>query len=527
MLETAIVGAGLCGLKLAHQLRAQGSAFAVFEARSRLGGRILSVTSDVAGMALDLGPSWFWPDTQPRITRLVEDFGLQSFPQHDTGEVLNLIDHDKPAEALARPDLHGGARRIEGGMSALVAALSRDLPATAFHFDHVLTGVVDLGDHVALSFRCGSEVKEVLARRVVLALPPRLVEERVRFEPPLDGQLREAMRETYTWMADQAKAMIGYERAFWRAAGQSGNAFVHHEHVVFGEIYDACDASGDKAALGAFFALSAEQRAAFRGGMPMLIASQMVQVFGPDADSGEQHIQDWADEPYTCSTRDRTPPDNHPEYGHPALRRPQWGGKLLFGGSETASYGGGYLEGALEAAARIQRTLIQSAAFTRANLVPDDAPNAASLSRFRTWVDTQRSDVFERYRRHLNQKLASQLRDQITQRAVLGTMEQIYSEALAVIQDLPFDPAPAAGAELTHQVLSPFVGFNKALLDQVLAFNRTSCALSNFPDEHVVSPEYLETIARDLAAAWREFAFGVDAQLGSRAPAVGDIATAA
>ncbi|MGY6217652.1 flavin monoamine oxidase family protein [Methylolobus aquaticus] len=527
MLETAIVGAGLCGLKLAHHLRAQGSTFAVFEARGRLGGRILSVDGGVAGMALDLGPSWFWPDTQPRIARLVEDLGLQSFPQHDTGEVLNLTDHDKPAEALARPDLHGGARRIEGGMGALVAALSRDLPATALHFDHVLTGVVDRGDHVVLNFRCGSEVTEILARRVVLAMPPRLVEERVRFEPLLDGQLREAMRETYTWMADQAKAVIGYDRAFWRAAGQSGNAFVHHEHVVLGEIYDACDASGDKAALGAFFALSAEQRAAFRGGMPMLIASQLVQVFGPDADSGEQHIQDWADEPYTCSMRDRTPPDDHPEYGHPALRRAQWGGKLLFGGSETASYGGGYLEGALEAAARIQRTLIQSIPVTRADLILGDAPNAASLSSFRTWVNTRRSDAFERYRRHLNQKLASQLREQITQRAVLGTMEQIYSEALAVIEDLPFEPDQEANSELTYQLLSPFVGFNKALLDQVLAFNRTSCALSNFPDEHVVSPEYLETIARDLAAAWREFAFGVDAQIGRRAPAVDHIATAA
>ena len=102
-------------------------------------------------------------------------------------------------------------------------------------------------------------------------------------------------------------------------------------------------------------------------------------------------------------------------------------------------------------------------------------------------------------------------------------MEQVYSEALAVLEELPFD----AAAELTPKVLAPFLGFNKALLDEVVLFNRGSCALSNFPDEHAVSPEYLETIARDLAAAWREFAFGVNALLGAKAPAISEVATAA
>jgi len=107
MLETAIVGAGLCGLKLAHSLQAQGRDFALFEARNRPGGRILSVPSEIVGMALDMGPTWFWPQTQPRISRLVNDLGLISFPQHDTGEVLNLTDHDKKPDPLKRPNLHG------------------------------------------------------------------------------------------------------------------------------------------------------------------------------------------------------------------------------------------------------------------------------------------------------------------------------------------------------------------------------------------------------------------------------------
>ena len=410
-------------------------------------------------------------------------------------------------------------------MAALVQALSRDLPVEALRFGHVLAAVLDHGDHVVLRFQYGEEWTEIQARRVVLAMPPRLVEERVHFQPPLDGQVREAMRETYTWMADQAKVMIGYEQPFWRAEGHSGNAFVHHEHVVLGEIFDACSANGDKAALGGFFALPAQLRAALRNGMSMLVSSQLVQVFGTDAEQGEQHIQDWASEPYTCSTRDQTPPDNHPEYGHPSLRWPQWDGKLHFGGSETASYGGGYLEGALEAAARIQRALNQAQTITRSE--PPMRATQTSIARFSEWVSTQLSEAFERYRRQLHQNLASQRKAQITQRAVLGAMEQIYSEALMVLEELPFDVAAEGRAELTPKVLAPFLGFNKALLDEVVMFNRSSCAISNFPNEHTVSPVYLETIARDLAAAWREFALGVNALLVAKAQGVSEMETAA
>jgi monoamine oxidase len=58
---------------------------------------------------------------------------------------------------------------------------------------------------------------------------------------------------------------------------------------------------------------------------------------------------------------------------------------------------------------------------------------------------------------------------------------------------------------LTPDIQEPFRDFLRSLLDDVIAFNRTSCALSNFPDEHKLSNEYVQTILRDLAAAWREF----------------------
>jgi len=48
-------------------------------------------------------------------------------------------------------------------------------------------------------------------------------------------------------------------------------------------------------------------------------------------------------------------------------------------------------------------------------------------------------------------------------------------------------------------------------------FNKTSCALSNFPFEHKPSGEYLHTIRRDLAAAWQSFAVAANERLLAKA----------
>ena len=523
MLYTVIVGGGLCGLALANKLHGQGQTFALYEARNRLGGRILSVKSSTTGMAMDLGPTWFWPDTQPRMNKLVAELGLENFSQHDNGSVLHLNDPEKKPESISLPDVHGGARRLAGGMATLTDTLAARVPSDAIHLEQQLAAVRDKGNHVELLFHCRDVTTIVRARRAVLAIPPRLLEERVHFEPALDGVAREAMRTTPTWMAGQAKVVVAYELPFWRAAGESGNAFVSHEQAVLAEIFDACDASGHHAALGGFLALSPQFRASIHPtSLPMLISSQLVQVFGLEGERGEQHLHDWAAEPFTCATLDLTPPDTHPEYGNPNLRQPLWSGKLILGGSETAGNGCGYMEGALETAARIQRTLAADVDVDVAVAVAvarQDGPRPANnnddcLTRFCEWVATLREGAFERYHGHFHRHLAAQTKEQLTQRALLDTVEQIYSEALDQLGGLPFDTASVGvqrgRCDLTPAVLESFDGFNMTLLDEVVQFNRGSCAISNFPNEHDPSQEYVATISRDLVAAWREFAINVN-----------------
>jgi monoamine oxidase len=516
MFETVIVGGGLSGLVLAKSLWKQGRSCMVFEARERLGGRILSVPSGRVGLRVDLGPSWFWPESQPLITRLVAELGLEDFPQPDDGSALVLRDPDKRPDTITGDSVHGGAWRIQGGMARLVEEIVRGTPSDLMCLGHELTAVHDRGEHVELRFRHAGRWVIVAARQVVLAMPPRLIEETISFEPALGEPVRHALRDTATWMAARAKFAVGYEQPLWRGAGLSGNGFVTHEQAVAGEVFDACGNVPGQAALGGFLALSPVQREDFSVGLPLLIDNQIAQLFGPELGDGELLYQDWATEGFTCAARDRDEPDKgHEEFASPLLRAALWGGKVYFGGSETAAHGSGYMEGALDAARRIERALTQSR--TAMPQGDADAANAVALERFGAWVALQGDVALNSYRQRLNRSLASQQRDQLTQRALLGAVEEVYCNALAFLDDLGFQ-AGAATVErgrsaLTPLVQAPFGAFMKTLLDDVTAFNKTSCALSNFPGEDRLSNEYMQTILRDIAAAWQEFSLSANALL--------------
>lgn len=514
MLNTVIVGGGLCGLSLADKLHQTGHSFTLFEARERLGGRILSKHCATSDMTIDLGPTWFWPDVQPNMLALLESLQLTHFPQHDTGAVLTLTDPNQAADKQ-NVGVHGGAHRVENGMGAIVSALEKRLPENCIHLGHELTDVEDKGDHVCLKFSHNDMVFTIEAKRVVLAVPPRLLAEYVNFTPSLDTALLQAMRSTHTWMADQAKAVMGYSKTFWRQDGNSGNAFVSHPQAVLSEVFDASGANGRHAALGGLSAMPVALRESYRQGMPMLLESQLAQLFGIEAQNGELHYQDWAKEIYTCSTLDQTPPSSQPIYGSRHLRDSYWNGKLLLGGAETATHAGGYLEGALEAATRLVRMLSSSDLLKSLN-----ADNNASMNHFGNWISMQRSQVLSRYRSHLNRNMTLQLKEQLTQRALLDTVEQIYSDALDKLNSLPLNTRDVivdkGRSALTPLVLAQFNGINQDLVETAWEFNRSSCAISNFPEENEPAEEYQEAIRLDLLIAWREFALSVNDTLLAR-----------
>jgi monoamine oxidase len=522
MLDVAIIGGGVCGLVLARELAQKGISFALFEARERFGGRALSVWNRTSGQRLDLGPAWIWPETEPNVCALADSLGLARFSQHDPGSVLYLEDPEKSPAERAQPGLHGGAERFEGGMGALVQALAAAAPPASLRLGWRLCAVRDKGEHVELVFETDGKTETIQARRAVLSVPPRLVAEHIAFTPALAPHLVAAMEETPTWMAFAAKAVAGFDGPpDWRAQGRSGNAFVTHSQAALSEVFDACDPSGQKAALGGFFALSPDLRDDFRIGLQILAESQFVQLFGMAVQNGETQIQDWTLEPLTCASADRVPLSERPFYGSALLARPQWRGKLFLGGSETAREGGGHVEGAVNAAMRICEQLTASRenmiTLAGAGSAAPTAVNELCLERFAAWASAQRASTFAIYRRRLVESLSRGQREQLTQRAMLGAVEETLSAALTIIEDLPFDAASVAvergRSDLTPKVQAAFNGFFQELLDSVVEFNGASCALSNFPDEHHPSKDYISTTLRDVAAAWREFSLDANGLL--------------
>ncbi len=360
MLDVAIVGGGLSGLSLAQHLHNQHRRFALFEARDRFGGRILSsaLSESDPDFRNDLGPSWIWPDDQPRIAAFVAEHGLDIFPQWLEGKSLYQSDRQLPPQAYIDHATYASAYRIAGGSYRLVEALLAQLPTKNLSLNHRLLSVTDRTDYVELQFENADGLLTVSAKQAVLAVPPRLLANSVEFQPALNSKLQQAMSDTATWMAGHAKAVIYYDRPFWREAGYSGAALANYQGAALMEIFDACSETGKPAALSGFFALPAALRRDFRADLEALIVEQLTRLFGPQAASPKAvSIQDWFSEAYTAAPQDEIPPVSHPRYGHPWLQLDHWNDKLYFGGTETAAEHGGYLEGALVAADRVARAL--------------------------------------------------------------------------------------------------------------------------------------------------------------------------
>lgn len=86
--DVAVIGAGLAGLSAARRLHEAGADVVVVEARDRVGGRTLSVVED-DGRLLEYGGQWVGP-TQDRVLALIDELGLETFPQFIDGDNVQV-----------------------------------------------------------------------------------------------------------------------------------------------------------------------------------------------------------------------------------------------------------------------------------------------------------------------------------------------------------------------------------------------------------------------------------------------------
>ena len=140
--------------------------------------------------------------------------------------------------------------------------------------------------------------------------------------------------------------------------------------------------------------------------------------------------------------------------------------------------------------------------------------NAASLDAFNRFLAARKAALLPQYEKLLAADLSRQQWQACFQRNVLAVLEPFYDDALQHLQALPFDasqcPIDKGMSDLTRQVLATFQGLIDEFLLLVVDKHRTSCALSNFPDEHKPDKDYVDDVKRDVAALWRNFAINTN-----------------
>jgi monoamine oxidase len=363
--DVAVIGGGVAGLTAAWQLAAAGQRVTLFEARSRLGGRVLTAAPEPLAEApwVDLGPAWFWPH-QHVIRRLVEQFGLPVVEQYHDGAAMYDAGHGQAPEAFDASAQAAPSYRIQGGMASLTGALAAAMQSAAqpvnIRLGSPVRAIKRYPDGVLV---CGDEFTGT-ARHVVMAVPPRIVARDITWTPPLPESVQAVLANTVTWMGHAMKCVVSYDTPFWRTAGRSGYA------VCWGgplqEIHDACTpACGPHrpgyALMGFVAPRTTSAAIAFRDAAPhgrrAAVLAQLERLFGVEVRNARGYAEyDWTRDAYSCGMHDDRPPAEHPAYGHPLyeglLDVPSWSDRLVWAGAETSTLSGGYLEGAVASGLR-------------------------------------------------------------------------------------------------------------------------------------------------------------------------------
>jgi monoamine oxidase len=106
--DFAVVGAGLAGLRTAVALSAAGASVIVFEARDRVGGRVVSapqvVDDGASRLVLDLGGQWVGPG-QTEALGLINELGLHLVPTAKSGRAIWCLDGEVKQGGAAYPPL--------------------------------------------------------------------------------------------------------------------------------------------------------------------------------------------------------------------------------------------------------------------------------------------------------------------------------------------------------------------------------------------------------------------------------------
>jgi monoamine oxidase len=377
--DVVIIGAGLSGLCLANRLVGSSALVTrrgffkvkVLEASGRLGGRLANNESTVDPKihnTIDMGGAWIWPRHQPFLRDLVAELAVPTFPQPDDPSSTRM-------EGGAVQLIHQLAQRVREGVDDSCAAESRiELNSNVVACKLVIAPSRLAGHATAALPRdetivqvTTADKKQYLSRTVVFAIPPKLLVEKVSFDPPLSRGKQMALEGCRTWMAGVTKVALIYRTKFWdRRYSNMGVPSSDDTEPAF-QVYDSGTRDGTVHALTFFTHVAPLSTAQTDDSLlAKQVAKQMKTVWNrmgkvDIAEAAESYIQfavyRWPRNEFISG--DDSYPDRINPHPSPvaALAEPEWGGRLLFAGTETDPNSPGVMEGAIGAAIRVSESL--------------------------------------------------------------------------------------------------------------------------------------------------------------------------
>lgn len=352
-MNVIIIGAGLSGLTSAAILHEAGVTVHVIEAADRIGGRIQAVREPDTNRPLaDLGPTWVWPKYQPVAAQWIERLGVETFEQFNDGDAVVLGYGPAPhRQPLPGQD---GMVRLVGGPTALINALSDQVPDDIVRTSTIVTAIrQDDPGRVAVHL---NDNQVITADKVIVSVPLRGVAASMHL-PWAPASLITAMEQTPTWMSTHAKAVVLYEKPFWRDAGLSGRIASRTGPLV--EAHDHSAYGDTPGAIFGFVGWPPERRRSDPEALRTAIIAQLVECFGTAAAQPTQLvIEDWALNRHIVTEQDLTTPPDHPDVGPGLLRDPHLDGRVYFSASETSDLSPGLIEGAFASGERAAHAVL-------------------------------------------------------------------------------------------------------------------------------------------------------------------------
>jgi len=350
--EHLIIGGGISGCVMARHLAKRQLDFKLIEAQATLGGRIQSTEQ-----GLDLGPTWFWPH-QHSVKAILAELNIGVFEQYTHGDYVYQAGPNSPIQR-ERNQEEMLSHRIEGGMGAVITALTSPLPQERISLNSPARHITKRDDVWQVQLTNGDELS---CDHLWLALPPRKVAPLFLAADDciLSDALVSHLQAQQTWMSAQAKFVTVYDKPFWRDAGLSGQGFSRVGPMV--EINDACgidaysgaDVSDDTkespAALFGFIGIPAINRQSLdEQTMIGACVTQLGKLFGEAALSPTStHYVDWASNRFIASSADISEPSQHAHFDQTRFKTELKDLKLGLIGSEFSQTEPGYIAGAID-----------------------------------------------------------------------------------------------------------------------------------------------------------------------------------